>query len=1195
MERIKRVFKFISNSGDVLYGERGKLAKVEKEAEDIIKNIDGFNSKSKTDTKKVDNKPRKLNGEIVDDTSDSKTPHDSSDITDLLNKVIESFNDGPLKWNPQVDAHFDNTCDIGGHASSCTRKLEADDISTVDRSHFFDAKGNLQARGNGGMSLSLTNANTAKASYDFDIKGNANVAEEAFSDKLSTQNGKERHIKAAEVTASAELKGKKKATAELNVLNKNHRAQIQAEVDATGKAKFVGADIKTTSNDDGFKADFKLGHANADFKGNLKASASAGSKSGKLEANADAGIDMSLVEGTVAHKSKCDVRRFTSDNDQNERSPWEKGIEINAEAKTDGKIKLGHAKGHLEYSGPSSNSKGKRHTFDTTLADIQFEQQSKCAIKAKASYNKLRNEKDKDWKRETRMHAKAEGSVNATSKGHAKLNILEEEAAKIEYNAKFEGDGKAEFKGFEKTQRDNPNGYEKQVKVGTGCIEGKCKGEAGVEAQVNILKCKTKLGAEGKMQGEAKAQFTLAEAKEIHKNGQTTREFRLIDAKAKGKGSAEGRAYFGKQSAEVDATGKAKFVGADIKTTSNDDGFKADFKLGHANADFKGNLKASASAGSKSGKLEANADAGIDMSLVEGTVAHKSKCDVRRFTSDNDQNERSPWEKGIEINAEAKTDGKIKLGHAKGHLEYSGPSSNSKGKRHTFDTTLADIQFEQQSKCAIKAKASYNKLRNETDKDWKRETRMHAKAEGSVNATSKGHAKLNILEEEAAKIEYNAKFEGDGKAEFKGFEKTQRDNPNGYEKQVKVGTGCIEGKCKGEAGVEAQVNILKCKTKLGAEGKMQGEAKAQFTLAEAKEIHKNGQTTREFRLIDAKAKGKGSAEGRAYFGKQSADFDAETEGKAKLCVAKGNADFNVRKTKKGYNVSGLNLTAGKVSAKGRAKGNVNANINGRKYGRKFDVSGEAKASALDVNAFNVDIRRDNDNGSTAKVSAEANLAKANIMNVKATGIEKGTSVETKTEFKGLEANIGNVQATGIDDRKNVNIKSSTGLTANIGNVQATGIGPKGVKMEHNNGAGIDCFNVAIGTHRTTGMSVSSNRAQFFNLNLTSGPPQLNLNTGPSGFNFDIPFLSNGGGGGGGGGGEEGSENEGEKNDNENGVDSKSSSTTEQGKVTDKKGKDNRRKRRKGNSGTAFGCSADDNRESNADDTGMGEYTTDNNR
>ena len=41
--------------------------------------------------------------------------------------------------------------------------------------------------------------------YDFDVKGKANVAGEAFSDKalVSTQSDKERHIKAAEVTASA--------------------------------------------------------------------------------------------------------------------------------------------------------------------------------------------------------------------------------------------------------------------------------------------------------------------------------------------------------------------------------------------------------------------------------------------------------------------------------------------------------------------------------------------------------------------------------------------------------------------------------------------------------------------------------------------------------------------------------------------------------------------------------------------------------------------------------------------------------------------------------------------------------------------------------------------------------------------------------------------------------------------------------
>ena len=80
--------------------------------------------------------------------------------------------------------------------------------------------------------------------YDFDVKGKANVAGEAFSDKalVSTQNDKERHIKAAEVTASA----KTCPLAELNVLTMNHKAKVQAEVDSTGTANFVGADIQQT-------------------------------------------------------------------------------------------------------------------------------------------------------------------------------------------------------------------------------------------------------------------------------------------------------------------------------------------------------------------------------------------------------------------------------------------------------------------------------------------------------------------------------------------------------------------------------------------------------------------------------------------------------------------------------------------------------------------------------------------------------------------------------------------------------------------------------------------------------------------------------------------------------------------------------------------------------------------------------------
>ena len=861
MEKIKKVFKFINKHGEVLYDELGKRAKAEKEAEDIVKTIDGFNTSSKTNDNKGDNQPRQLNGEIIDSDDDA-----NSDIADLLNKVIESFKGGPLKWTPQMETHLDNTCDIGGDVSHCTREFEIGDNCTLDREHFFEAEGKLQAKGKGGMSLSLTHTNNAKADYEFDLKGKAGVSGEALSDKLSTQNGKERHIKVAEATASAELKGKARASAELNALTWNHKMQVHAEVDATGRAKFAGADIKTTSNDDGFKANFKIGHADADFKCELKAGASAGSKNAKMKANAEGSIDLSLVEGDFSHQSKCDIRKVSPDNEQKEGSTWEKGIEINAEAKTNGHIKFGRGKGNLNYS-----------------------------------------------------------------------------------------------------------------------------------------------------------------------------------------------------------------------------------------------------------------------------------------------------------------------------LSKDEPSSKPKGKSHSFDVTLADLEFAQQSKCAIKGKASYDKLKTEKKNEWKRETKMHAKAEGSIDAKSEGYAKVNILEKEVAKIEYNAKLEGDGKADFKGREKTQINTPDGYEKQFKVCTGSMEGKFKGEAGLSAEMNILKCKTKIGAEGKLEGNAKAEFILAETKTIRKNGRTTREFRLIEGKAECKGKAEAKAYLGKHSVGFDAEAEGKAKLCVAKGNADFNVRKTKKGYNVSGLNLTVGKASAKGRAKCNINASINNKKHERKFDVSREAKVKGIDIKAFNVDIRRDNDCGNQAKVSAEGTLAKVNLMNLKATGKETGHTMEVKKEFKGLEANIGNVQATGIDDRKNVNISSSTGLTANIGNVQATGLGPKGVKMEHDSGAGIDCFNLAIGTHRTTGVSIASNRAQFCNVNLTIGPPQLNINTGPSGFNFGIPFLSSGGGGGGGNeGGTCDSENEEEIKD-----DSKVARTANSRKVDVRKDKENGRDRRKSVSGSGNDGSVDDGRGSSGDGTVIG--------
>lgn len=711
---------------------------------------------------------------------------------------------------------------------------------------------------------------------------------------------------------------------------------------------------------------------------------------------------------------------------------------------------------------------------------------SHCNVTGRSSYIGKETVNENGFEIDRQNVYGTEGSIDAKASSASDVSLFSTNLAGAEHNCHLEG--RIKTRGEDYSNIKSANGCEGQTKFVEANVSAEVKGKAGASAKINAFKLKGQLEAE----------------------------------------------------AEMDISGNASFVGVDIKTESDSDEFKAQFKIGNANADFKGQINTRGTAGQRCAKLCANAKGEIELNLVEGDFSHKSKSDVKRISHNGrqDSENRSSSKSAVEINAEAKTSGQIKFCHGKGSLntsykkEISSGENKGDGKNHSFDVTVADFNFAQHSKCEIKGEVSYDKPKSEKWKNGKRETSANAKAEGNVKAKSKGHAKLNVFEMEVANIGYNAKFEGKGKAEVKGRDSKTTYKQNGHEKHNKFCVASIEGRAQGEAKLSTDVNILNCKGKLGVEGKFEGAAKAKFELAEVKKQQTNGKTTREFGLIQGKADGNGKVNAKANIGKHSVGFDAEAEGQAELTLASGKADFNVEKTKNGYIVPGLNLKLGQAAARGRAKCDIHTDINHKKWQRKCDISGEARASGVNVQAFSVEINREKDHGNHSKISADAELARVNFMNVKATGKETGNAARSVTEFKGLEANIGNVNATGIDDRETLGIKTSSGVKANIGNIQATAIGPKGLKAELDGGAGIDCFNVKTGIHRTTGVSVATNRMSFCNLNLTVGLPQFNLNTGNCGFNIGIPFLSDGGGGGGGTTGGGGCENnDGENNDN----------------------------------------------------------------
>ncbi|XP_060555765.1 uncharacterized protein LOC132716495 [Ruditapes philippinarum] len=419
--------------------------------------------------------------------------------------------------------------------------------------------------------------------------------------------------------------------------------------------------------------------------------------------------------------------------------------------------------------------------------------------------------------------------------------------------------------------------------------------------------------------------------------------------------------------------------------------------------------------------------------------------------------------------------------------------------------------LEKDHKSLLTTKAHTNFTRKTYSEDNKiKETKvMYEEADANFNASSSGHLKISMGEKNSVKAEYDAKVNGCGEASCKGlFDKRFNDKENERELLIAKceAKGKLEGEFKGSASFNAKENEGKAdmNVKFGVHGQ------TSFTGVDIKLQNSNKEG--RVKVLHGNAKGNAEIKAAGTFGKHKVNLEAKAKGGAKFKAMDGEFDFSAKKRNDGIYIPGFKGIVGKAKAKGEAEFCLNTEICGKKIDKKGNVSGEAEASALTLNALEVDIRKEKDDGTVRKAKASVKGMEGNFCNVEATGKRSGDITEASANLTGAKVNIGNVNATGIDNRTIHSANATSGLSADIGNVKASCLGHKGTTAGIDASLGMQMFNVSAGIARDTGVSASS-KFSMFNVNLTIGTPSLNISMPGLGPNISIPFVSAGGGGG----------------------------------------------------------------------------------
>lgn len=240
--------------------------------------------------------------------------------------------------------------------------------------------------------------------------------------------------------------------------------------------------------------------------------------------------------------------------------------------------------------------------------------------------------------------------------------------------------------------------------------------------------------------------------------------------------------------------------------------------------------------------------------------------------------------------------------------------------------------------------------------------------------------------------------------------------------------------------------------------------------------------------------------------------EAEASAAAKLIDAKlANVDVTglviaaeagATATAKGADIKAANLrVAGaeittRAEAKAEATGlEVNAaNAKMVGYKKHKGVGASAQAKGLEVKAATANITGIEDK---KEMTAEARVVgkQVDAANFKYVHKKTGASAKAKVEAQGAKVQVANVNVEGEDSSlsasANVNVAPASAKLANVNVTPRDGVH---FHATADISPGIDAFNVDVGTHKGAGIGVST-KLQFGNVNLSAGPPSLNLGLG----------------------------------------------------------------------------------------------------